>query len=44
MKKRLNNVSAMALPMFYVSSAIKYVYQKGESNGRTPNKVQSSNR
>ena len=44
MKRKLNNVSAMALPKFYISSAVKYIYEKGESNGRTSNKVQSSNR
>ena len=44
MKRKLNNVSAMALPKFYISSAVKYIYEKGESNGRTSNKVRSNNR
>ena len=44
MKKKLNNVSAMALPKFYISSAVKYVYKKGETNGRSFDKVQSGNR
>jgi hypothetical protein len=44
MKKTLNNVSAMALPRFYVSSAVKFVYKKGEKNDRTSDKVRSDNR
>ena len=44
MKRKLNNVSAMALPKFYVSSAVKYVYKKGETNGRAFDKVRSDNR
>ena len=44
MKKRLNNVSAMALPKFYISSAVKFVYEKGGKNVRTSSKVRSNNR
>ena len=39
-KKKTNNVSAMELPYFYISSAVKYVSKKGEKNdGRSSNKV-----
>ena len=42
--KKTNNVSAMELPYFYISSAVKYVSKKGEKNDRTSDKVQSDNR
>ncbi len=44
MKKGLDNVSTTSLPKFYVSSAVEYVFKKGETNDRALNKVRSSNR
>ena len=44
MKRKLNNVSAMELPYFYIPSAVKYIYGKGEKNVRTSDKVRSDNR
>lgn len=44
-KKKQNNVSAMKLPYFYISSAIKYIYkERKENDDRTYDKVQSDNR
>ena len=43
--KKTNNVSAMELPYFYISSAVKYVYkERKENDGRASDKVQSDNR
>ena len=42
--KKNTNVSAMELPRFYISSAVKYIYGKGEKNVRTSDKVRSDNR
>ena len=44
-KKKQNNVSAMKLPYFYISSAIKYIYkERKENDDRSSDKAQSDNR
>jgi len=42
-RKKMDNVSSMELPKFYISSAVKYVC-KGEKNVRSLDKVRSNHR
>ena len=43
--KKNTNVSAMELPHFYVSSAVKYIYkERKENDDRSSNKVRSNHR